>query len=134
MRINWAHFIYFFKSKTLNSARSHITDSVKEEIQISSKVAVIPGGLTKFLQPLDISVNKLLKENLKKYWEEWTPNIDAVEYTKGGRRKKPNYELVATWVLESFNAISAEAVANGFKKALLDEPDVDELNKRLMSL
>ena len=45
-----------------------------------------------------------------------------------GRRKKRNYELVATWALESFTAISAEAIVSGFKKALLDE-----FNERLRS-
>ena len=61
-------------------------------------------------------------------------NIDTVEYTKGGRRKKSNYELVVTQVLEGFNAISAEAVVSGFNKALLDESDVDELNERFVAL
>ena len=56
-------------------------------------------------------------------------NIDAVEYTKGGRRKRPNYELVAAQVMESFNATSAEAIVNGFNKALLDE-----LNERFVAL
>ena len=61
-------------------------------------------------------------------------NVNAAESTKGDRRKNPNYELVATWVLESFNIISDEAVVNDFKKAFVDEPYVDEFNERFMSL
>ena len=45
-------------------------------------------------------------------------NINTAEYTKGGR-KKSSYELIAKWVLESFNTISAEAVVSAFKKSSL---------------
>ncbi|KAJ4941028.1 hypothetical protein JOQ06_027315, partial [Pogonophryne albipinna] len=42
----------------LDSMRAHITDSVKAAIKSTSSIpAVIPGGTTKHLQPLDISVN-----------------------------------------------------------------------------
>ena len=56
-------------------------------------------------------------------------NVNAAEYTRGGRRKNLNYELVDIWILDSFNIISVETVVNGFKKDLLDE-----LNESFMSL
>jgi len=34
-------------------------------------MAVIPGGLTKKLQPLDIAVNKPFKDQLQAEWENW---------------------------------------------------------------
>ncbi len=36
-----------------DSARSHLTDEVKSLVNKHSKIAVIPVGLTKKLQPLD---------------------------------------------------------------------------------
>jgi hypothetical protein len=46
----------------LDSMRAHISDISKERIQATDSIlAVIPGGLTKLLQPLDISVNKTFK-------------------------------------------------------------------------
>ena len=53
----------------LDSARSHLTQASKDTIQQVSKLAVIPGGLTKHLQPLDVAVNKPFKDRLKKVWE-----------------------------------------------------------------
>ena len=43
-----------------DSMRAHFTDVVKKQVkQTNSVFAVIPGGLTKELQPLDIGRSKL---------------------------------------------------------------------------
>ena len=39
-------------------------------------MAVIPGGLTKKLQPLDIAVNKPFKDQLRAKWENWMDGMD----------------------------------------------------------
>jgi hypothetical protein len=114
----------------LDSARYHITDDVKEKIRKSSKLAVIPGRLTKFLQPLDVSMNKPFKENLRKCWEAWMCNSEAAEYTNNGRRKRASYALVAKWVKSSFEAISTDTIIHGFDKALMEETDVDDLEAK----
>jgi hypothetical protein len=46
---------FFCKKSVLiyDSQRAHITDNIKDEIKKYSQIAVIPGGLTKKLQPLD---------------------------------------------------------------------------------
>jgi DDE superfamily endonuclease len=58
----------------LDSCRAHLTENVKREINKYSKMAVIPAGLTKKLQPLDISVNRSFKSKLRKKWEDWMIN------------------------------------------------------------
>lgn len=56
----------------LDSMRAHVTDSVKRAIKrINSIPAVIPGYTTKYLQPLDITVNRALKVALQAEWEAW---------------------------------------------------------------
>ena len=105
----------------LDSARCHITDVIKEEIQKSSKLAVIPGGLTKFLQPLDLSVNKPFKENLRKCWEVWMSDPENAQYTNNGRKKRASCTIVAEWVKSSFEAISTSTIINWFHKALTEE-------------
>ncbi|KAG8239087.1 hypothetical protein J437_LFUL018808 [Ladona fulva] len=57
----------FFNPKSvllLDSCRAHITPEIKCIVSKYSRMAVIPGGLTKKLQPLDIAVNKPFKEDI----------------------------------------------------------------------
>ncbi|GFV32053.1 pogo transposable element with KRAB [Trichonephila clavipes] len=35
------------------------------------QIAIIPGGLTKKLQPLDVSINRSFKSKVRKLWEQW---------------------------------------------------------------
>lgn len=44
--------------------KAHIKQSVKNECKSSGeKISIIPGGLTKILQLLDVGVNRLFKSN-----------------------------------------------------------------------
>ena len=53
----------------LDSFSAHLTDAVKEAFkQSNTTVAVIPGGLTSVLQPLDVSINKPMKDYLRHWW------------------------------------------------------------------
>ena len=74
----------------LDSAKSNLTEEVQKQIRIHSKIAVIPEGLTKLLQPLDISVNKSFKNNLKIFWEDWIIN-GYHTFIKGGNTKRAFY-------------------------------------------
>jgi hypothetical protein len=49
----------------LDLCRAHITPELKTIVNKYSKSAVIPGGLTKKFQPLDITVNKPFKDQLQ---------------------------------------------------------------------
>ena len=45
----------------------HKIDIVKDKIkECKTKISMIPGGLTKYLLPLYVSINKPLKDELKK--------------------------------------------------------------------
>ena len=59
----------FFKTAksmlVMDSMRAHIIPEVKDSIRSTNTiVGIIPGGLTKLLQPLDIAVNKTFKAEL----------------------------------------------------------------------
>ena len=50
-----------------DSFKGHLEESVKRHFHESGfDLAVIPGGLTSICQPLDISINKPFKDNLRK--------------------------------------------------------------------
>jgi len=52
----------------LDSFRGHLTDPVKRQFnEHNTNIAVIPGGLTSKLQPLDVAINKSFKSKVIKY-------------------------------------------------------------------
>ena len=78
----------------LDAFEAHVTDSVKTAIaRENTNLAVIPGGLTSILQPLDVSLNKPFKDNVRRRWMEWMAE-GIHEFTAGGHQKKPSEELI----------------------------------------
>uniref|UniRef100_U9UL47 DDE-1 domain-containing protein n=1 Tax=Rhizophagus irregularis (strain DAOM 181602 / DAOM 197198 / MUCL 43194) TaxID=747089 RepID=U9UL47_RHIID len=85
-----------------DSFRGHLEESVKAKFkQHNFQLAVISEGLTSVYQPLDVSINKPFKDNLRKEWHEWM--------CKGGSG-------VTEEVKQSWNAISDQIIFNSFKK------------------
>ena len=84
-------------------------------------MAVIPGGLTKKLQSLDIAVNKPFKDQLQAKWENWMMG-GIHEYNKTGLMKRPSYKDIVAWIVESWAAVNENCVRNGFIKARGDKP------------
>ena len=114
-----------------DSARCH--RSAEQELKKVSKIAIIPGGLTKFLQPLDVSVNKPFKDRLKDLWENWMSDESKADYTVGGKRRSASLGQIAEWIKTAFYSISPETIMNGFDRAFLEE-EVSDLETSLRSL
>jgi hypothetical protein len=110
----------FYKTSfilNMDSCRAHLTDKVKNLIFKYSKLAIIPAGLTRKLQPLDVAVNISFKSHLKQKWEQWM--IDGVhEYSKTGKMKQVSYSEICAWICDSWESVSVSSVINWFKKAL----------------
>ena len=52
-----------------NSFEADVIDTVKASFKCENiDLAVIPGRLTFLLQPLDVSLNKLFKDGVRKHW------------------------------------------------------------------
>jgi hypothetical protein len=104
----------------LDSCTAHITPEIKTIVNKYSKIAVIPGGLTKKLQPLDITVNKPFKDQLRVKWENWIMG-GIHEYNKTGQMKRPSYKDIVAWSVESWATVNKNCVRNGVIKARGDE-------------
>lgn len=110
--------------------RAHITDSVKAAIKRTNSIpAVIPGGTTKYLQPLDISVNRAFKVALRVKWEAWMTSGEK-SFTKTGRMRRATFAQVCQWILTAWSSVKKSTITNGFRKAglLLDEEDSTSTN------
>ena len=124
----------------MDKAPSHIYRSKYLDKKGKSYV-FIPGGLTRYLQPLDIGINRQFKDHLKnKYLTNLADNIiedDTVE--KEGDPKKENAfgdnkmpsQLdeqrlnIVNWVIETWwddEKIKTSAILNSFNKAAISYP------------
>jgi len=115
----------FFRIKKalliIDSIRPHLTEDVKKKVSEENTIPVIiPGSLTKILQPLDISVNKSFKTNLRQILESLT--IEELSLTKTGRLRRATLTNVAEWVLQEWKDVTPICIINGFRKAEIGTP------------
>lgn len=107
--------------------KAHLKDTVKSAcIKSSATLAVIPGGLTKKIQPLDLTVNKCFKEEIRRNWENWMTS-GLHDYTKSGHMKRASYSEVSKWVDNAWKSIKKKTIISGFRKAeILQETDISD--------
>ncbi|CAG8826345.1 7716_t:CDS:2, partial [Dentiscutata erythropus] len=59
----------------------------------NTNIAIIPGGLTSKLQPLDVSINKPFKAKIRHIYDEWMAQ-EVRQLTESGRIKCPQEDLI----------------------------------------
>ncbi|GES78483.1 pogo transposable element with KRAB domain [Rhizophagus clarus] len=121
-----------------DSFRGHLKKSVKIKFkQHNFHLAVIPAGLTSVCQPLDVSINKPFKDNLRKEWHEWMSRGGS-GVTAAGNLKRARISNVYGWVKRSWDAVSDQIIFNSFKKCsisnLLDGSENDMVYEEIDKL
>ena len=82
--------------------KTHVTESTKRlATKLKTHLAVIPGGLTSQLQPLEVSVNKPFKGFMYEEWAKWT-EAPTHHITPAGRVKWPSISNVCERVKNSW--------------------------------
>ena len=96
--------------------KAHLTESTKRLVtKLKMHLAVIPGGLTSELQPLDVSVNKPFKGFMHEEWAKWS-EAPTHHVTPAGRVKPPSISNVCKWVKNSWQRVKSETIVKSFKK------------------
>ena len=109
----------------MDRATTHFSERIKDLFaENKSKYVLIPPGATRYLQPLDIAINKPFKDDMRKKYNEF-----AIKY---GGNKKPVSEDLIEWIVSSWydpKVIPKEMIINSFKKtAISNKMDGSEDN------
>lgn len=96
--------------------RSHLTDKVKRRLEEQKTIpAVIPGGLTSMLQPLDVCLNKPFKNYMREFWRAWMSEGKG-RLTPKGNLARPELTTVVSWVKEAWEKVPSEMIVKSFLK------------------
>ena len=104
----------------LHSFQCHKSNDVKELLKEENRarLAIIPGGMTSILQPLDVSVNKPMKVLLQRKWNEWYAG-DSHSFTATGRMRKPELQDVCQWIADAWQELDPSIIIKAFKKCCI---------------
>lgn len=126
--IDWVKTIWQYRPDGLRNKKSllvldsyaaHKCESVRRALyNNNTRLAIIPGGMTCILQPMDVCLNKPFKANLKKMWSQWM--IEGPHtFTPAGNIVRPSYPIVYGWILAAWAAIPEEMIVKSFKKCCI---------------
>lgn len=91
----------------LDSFRAHKTEKVLKALRKGNTVpAIIPGGCTSKIQPLDVSINKPFKAELRKEWTAYMRTASQ-KLSVGEKVKAATKELVIKWLENACDYISS---------------------------
>jgi DDE superfamily endonuclease len=85
--------------------------SVVSKIQeLGVEVNHIPGGCTGLTQPVDVGINKPLKNRIRHKWEEYM----LTEGLLHNRTKPPTRQQLAKWCIDSMKEMEEQIVKNAW--------------------
>lgn len=85
---------------------------------MNTECAVIPGGMTGILQPLDVSINKPFKDRLRNKWQQWMISGEHT-LTASGRMRKAELNVICNWIKQTWDEIPTEMIQKSFLKCCI---------------
>uniref|UniRef100_K7GJK9 HTH CENPB-type domain-containing protein n=1 Tax=Pelodiscus sinensis TaxID=13735 RepID=K7GJK9_PELSI len=142
LMLNWLQTVWAKRLgglMILDAFRCHHMPSIQKRLQQDkTDLAIIPGGMTKTLQPLDVTVNKPMKDAFCRKWNTWLLEGEHT-FTAGGRMRTPTLQDVTQWIADVWAELDPAIIRKGFLKcrisnamdgseddALLMDPSDDE--------
>lgn len=114
----------------LDAFRGHLTTGAEKVLRDGGvDFAIILGGMTSALQPLDVMLNKPFKDCVREMYNQWM--ADDNPKTPTGQLCKLLLATVATWVPQFWRLLPDDMVVRAFKicsiSNSLDGTEVDML-------
>jgi hypothetical protein len=100
----------------MDSFSGHISKRVKSFCRENHiKIAIIPGGCTPHLQPLNISVNRSFKARFRQKWKAWIAS--RVSTSQGNRLLPMDLHALTRAIRAVWSELNPQTIINGFQKA-----------------
>uniref|UniRef100_K7GCQ4 HTH CENPB-type domain-containing protein n=1 Tax=Pelodiscus sinensis TaxID=13735 RepID=K7GCQ4_PELSI len=125
LMLDWLQMVWVKRPGGLMRKRSlmvldafwcHHMKSVKKRLQQDkTDLAIIPGGMTKILQPLDVTVNKPMKDALRRKWNTWLWEGEHT-FTASGCMKTPTLQDLTQWIADVWVELDPAIIRKGFLK------------------
>jgi len=100
---------------------NEITRALREQ---NVTISNFPPNTTCRLQPLDHSINGVVKNKLDEYWNEYMDRID-IPRTKAGNLQRPSKELILEWITRAFDELKPLTIINSFNSCWICEKKKD---------
>ena len=112
-RGDYSHFVLENDTMlVIDNASKHKINILKDKIkECKTKISMIPGGITRYLQPLNVAINNLFKDELKK------KSYTKILYRSKWCKAKMTQEDMINWVGEIWydDKLSSEMISKSFK-------------------
>jgi hypothetical protein len=96
--------------------RSHLNENIKNRlVWNNTEIAVIPGGLTLILQPLDACLNEPFNDHMREQWNNWMISNEMF-YKKSGAMHAASLDVLCDFMIKSRGKVKVETVTKSFKK------------------
>ena len=97
----------------MDSFSAHLTDDVTENFQKNNcTLAIIPGGCTSKVQPLDVSINKPFKQILKTKWSHYMKSkvdtLDSQALTAKAKIPTVMKQELVQWIATAWEILSEQ--------------------------
>lgn len=100
----------------LDAFRCHLDQRIKDKLAAcNTDLVVIPGGMTSQLQPLDVCLNKPVKDRIRALYTEWLVS-GCHEFTPSNRMKRATLQDFTGWAKDAWSTIPSAMVSKAFKK------------------
>jgi len=102
---------------------THIDEAARSRLaEINVDVLYVPAGLTYCLQPLDVYVNRSLKDSIRTEWDNFIK--DPANLKTEGKIKKPTKAIAAKWTIEA--SLKMKISSDRFLNCILRSSRVDK--------
>jgi hypothetical protein len=111
---------------TMDNVSFHHSQDVTDALRNQNvTVSHFPPNTTCRLQPLDHSINGVIKNKLDEYWnDEFMDQINPPR-TKAGNLQRPSKEIMLSWITRAYAELKDESITNSFNSCWMVERKKD---------